>query len=440
MAAPMVQTKHPGIYTRGSRFVVVYRDTSGRQRKESARTLTEARKLKASRATDVDRGEFQASSRLTFGDYGAEWVERYQGNGRRGFRESTRDDYRRLLRDAAIPFLGRKRLTAITPKDVADYIGWLCDAEAQGHHAQELAVERWRASVEAARASGRELPKQPKARDRARTLSDSTVRNCLNPVRSCLATAKREGLIRSNPAADAALPARETVEDEDGERVRPFTGEQLDVFLRVVHPRHRLMFHVLAATGLRISELLALQWRHLRLDGSAPCVRVRRAIVRGRVQPPKSRHGRRDVPLSPALVDELRAARKASDWSGDEDLVFPSREGTAQLMENLRRRVLRPATEEAGASWAGFHTFRHTVASRLFAEGRNVKQVQRWLGHHSPSFTLDTYVHLLEGDLGEPLDLGLASPPEALPRLEGEAVGAGALRGFAPPSVATTTT
>jgi hypothetical protein len=30
-------------------------------------------------------------------------------------------------------------------------------------------------------------------------------------------------------------------------------------------------------------------------------------------------------------------------------------------------------------------------------------QVQRWLGHHSPSFTLDTYVHLLDADLGEPL-------------------------------------
>jgi hypothetical protein len=49
------------------------------------------------------------------------------------------------------------------------------------------------------------------------------------------------------------------------------------------------------------------------------------------------------------------------------------------------------------------HTFRHTVASRLFAEGRNVVQVQRWLGHHSASFTLDTYVHLLDNDLGESL-------------------------------------
>jgi hypothetical protein len=40
----------------------------------------------------------------------------------------------------------------------------------------------------------------------------------------------------------------------------------------------------------------------------------------------------------------------------------------------------------------------------MFAAGRNVVQVQRWLGHHSPSFTLDTYVHLLDADLGEPME------------------------------------
>jgi hypothetical protein len=38
----------------------------------------------------------------------------------------------------------------------------------------------------------------------------------------------------------------------------------------------------------------------------------------------------------------------------------------------------------------------------LFAEGRNAVQVQRWLGHHLPTFTLSTYVHLLGGDLGNP--------------------------------------
>jgi integrase len=53
----------------------------------------------------------------------------------------------------------------------------------------------------------------------------------------------------------------------------------------------------------------------------------------------------------------------------------------------------------------GFHAFRHTCASLLFAEGRNVKQVQRWLGHAKASITLDTYLHLLDEGVGEPLEI-----------------------------------
>jgi len=144
----------------------------------------------------------------------------------------------------------------------------------------------------------------------------------------------------------------------------------------------------------------------VRLDGSEPCVRVRRALVRGKVEPPKSRHGRRDVPLDAALVSELRAWRAGTEWPNADDLVFPSLAGTGQNVENLRSRILRPAAEEAGAPWAGFHTFRHTCASLLFARGCNAVQVQRWLGHHSAAFTLETYVHLLPGDGAAALALG----------------------------------
>jgi len=375
MAAKMEKTRHPGIYKRGARYVVVYRDGGGVQRKQAARTLDEARKLKAARTADVARGEFHPASRERFREYAEAWVERYQGTGRRGFRESTRDDYRRLLVEFAYPFFDdrrRRRLTEVTPSDVAEFIAWLCDAGEQG-----------------------------------RALSDSTVRNVLNPVRSCLATAVREGKVRHNPTVGASLPHRERIADEDGQEVRVLSREQLAAFLAVVHPRHRVMFRVLASTGLRVSELVALQWRHVRLDGSEPCVRVRRALVRGREQPPKSRHGRRDVPLGRDLVDALRAHRTASEWPGEEDLVFPTLNGTPLQVENVRRRVLRPAAEEAGAPWVGFHTFRHTCASMLFERGENVKKVQRWLGHHSASFTLETYVHLLDERLPEPVDLGL---------------------------------
>ena len=58
----------------------------------------------------------------------------------------------------------------------------------------------------------------------------------------------------------------------------------------------------------------------------------------------------------------------------------------------------------AGTRWAvirGFHTFRHTCASLLFAGGKNVKQVQVWLGHSDPGFTVRIYIHLMDDGLGD---------------------------------------
>ncbi len=163
------------------------------------------------------------------------------------------------------------------------------------------------------------------------------------------------------------------------------------------------MFQLLAATGLRRSELLALEGRHLVLDGEQPIVTVRQRVRRRKghgltLGPLKSRYARREVPLPLALADLLKALRSAPGA-----FVFSGTGGAMLDPDNLWARVLQPACSEAGVEWAGFHTFRHTVASRLFAEGRNVVHVQRWLGHHSPSFTLDTYVHLLDGDVGIPL-------------------------------------
>jgi integrase len=165
---------------------------------------------------------------------------------------------------------------------------------------------------------------------------------------------------------------------------------------------------VLASTGLRVSEAIALQWRHLQLDGSTPHLKVRRALVKGTMGAPKSRHSRRDVSLDPDLALALREHRRDSEWPGDDDLVFPVGNGSPIRPSNLRRRVLKPTAQEAGVPWVGFHSFRHTCASLLFAQGRNAVQVQRWLGHHSAAFTLARYVHLLDGDLGAPLSLNVA--------------------------------
>lgn len=132
---------------------------------------------------------------------------------------------------------------------------------------------------------------------------------------------------------------------------------------------------------------------------------MRRAIVRSRLEPPKTRHVRRDVPVSSALVDGLLEWHKTTEWPGPEDLVFPTLTGGPHDYGNLGHRVLAPTAQEAGVPWINFHTFRHTAASMLFEQGRNAKQVQRWSGHHSAAFALDRYIHLLSDELDEPLEL-----------------------------------
>ena len=385
MAAKLEKTRTPGIFKRGSRYVFSYR-ANGKQRWESCRTLDEARRAKAARTTDIGRGEFEERSRITLHEYAREWIERYQGTGRRGFREETRTEYRALLDRFALRYFPRQtKLTEITPSQIASFIGWLCEQTKP--------------------AATKEDPKR-----RVR-LSDKTVRNALGPLTACLASARREGLIRHSPATGAALPHRARV-DEDEDRPRPFPRiededgavvETMELVVSRVELSHRLMFELLAATGLRRSELLVLNGRHLALDGDHPRVKVRQRVRRRRgeglvIGPLKSRYAKRDVPIPSSLADRLRVLGIAPD-----DLVFRTATGTVLDPDNLATRVLAPACAAAGVTWAGFHTFRHTVASRLFAEGRNVVQVQRWLGHHSASFTLDTYVHLLDNDLGEPL-------------------------------------
>ena len=67
--------------------------------------------------------------------------------------------------------------------------------------------------------------------------------------------------------------------------------------------------------------------------------------------------------------------------------------------------MLIPAAARAGLTGVGFHTLRHTCASMLIESGLSRLRPQRWMGHHSPAFTLETYGHLIDGDLGPGLDL-----------------------------------
>jgi integrase len=369
----LVKTKTPGVFKRVDGkgrtigYACVFR-SAGKQRKRHARTYEEARRIKRESETDRDRGELQERSTATFLRYLDEWVERYRGQGRRGFRENTREEYRRLIRTYAHRHFPRKlKLVDVSTYALARYMDWIADESEQG-----------------------------------KRLSDRTVANAVIPLRAALATAKREGLIRHNPAQGLAMPHREPLPDEE---VKVFSREQLTAVLAMAPERHKPLLELLAATGLRISEAIALQRLHLQLDQSEPEVCIRRAIVRDRIVPPKSKYGHREVRLPASLTAKLRAHLAAQPGQDSTTLAFPNKTNGPLDPGNLRRRVLKPLAEEVDAPWAGFHTFRHTFASLHLSQGTNLLQLSRALGHHSPAFTLTRYTHLLPGDPAPILDL-----------------------------------
>ena len=94
MAAPLVKTKTPGIYKRGSRYVFSYR-VDGKQRWESCRTLEEASRAKR-RATPTSARRVRGTVPGHAPRIRDEWVDRYQGRAAAGS-VRHRDDYRRML-------------------------------------------------------------------------------------------------------------------------------------------------------------------------------------------------------------------------------------------------------------------------------------------------------------------------------------------------------
>jgi integrase len=358
------RTKHPGIYKRGNRYVVIYRDPQGRQRKRSARTLAEARDLKAALNADVARGEYRSHSRTTFAEYATEWIRHYQGRTRRGFGEGSREDYRRALGldekgtptgRGALAFFGRMHLAAVEPRDVREY-------------ASRLA---------------------------ARGLAPSSIRKNIAPLRALFATALEDGAIRSNPVSGVRIaPA---ADDLDGDEVKALTEDELRRVLAQLPEAWRPFFDFLCQTGLRIGEAIELRW--VDIDGSR--LHVSRRFYRGAPGLPKGRK-KREVPLGRDLAQALWKQRKERHAKADE-LVFLSARGLRIDPHNVAARVLKPAARTVGVGdWVSFHTFRHTCATMLFRRGWNAVQVQKFLGHADPGFTLRTYVHLLPEDLPEP--------------------------------------
>jgi len=159
-----------------------------------------------------------------------------------------------------------------------------------------------------------------------------------------------------------------------------------------------LLVRLLAYTGLRYGEAVALRVRHVDL------LHKRLRVVDNVTEPGGRQHTgtpkndeARDVPLPAFLADAL-AEHLAG--RGPDAYLFATAAGTPLRAGNVRR-LFDPAADAVGLPDLHMHDLRHTAASLAVSAGANVKVVQRMLGHKSAAMTLDVYADLFADDLDD---------------------------------------
>lgn len=162
-------------------------------------------------------------------------------------------------------------------------------------------------------------------------------------------------------------------------------------------PRERALWATAMYAGLRLGELLGLEWDDVDFDHGL--VHVRRSWDQdaGAIAP-KSRAGLRAVPLSDTLRRHLAEHRLACGWG--RGLVF-GRSADRPFAPNTPNNRAQRAWQAAGMNPIGLHECRHTFASFMIAAGVNAKALSVYMGHSSVTITFDGYGHLMPGNEAE---------------------------------------
>ena len=241
--------------------------------------------------------------------------------------------------------------------------------------------------------------------------SPHTVRAVLTPLSRILAQAERRGMIASNPCARLDRGERPRLSRR---QVRVLSRDEMALLLGKAEKRYRPFLATAMFSGLRLGELLALEWREIDFEREVIHVSGQLSGKAERVAP-KTPQAVRDVILMPALARVLREAKAASRFSQPHDFVFASATGRPLDGRNVAQRGLQAAAEAAGlvpprpkkgearrAALDGqrerltMHELRHCFASLLIAQGEDVTFVSSQLGHANPAITLRVYAHLFE--------------------------------------------
>src|SRR3954452_14769340 len=343
--------------------------------KRGFRTRKDAAAALRAEIPKADVGEWVEPSKQNLDAYLAEWV-----HGQR-LSPSTLASYRKNIRVHIDPYLDAQPVARLT--------GSMVDA--------------WMRKLEA---SGRA--------DGQGGLSARTVRYVYTILRSALSDAVKQGRLSVNPTDRSTPP---TPSEARPPEMQAWTAPELGRFLGWVaaqDPDLAMGWRLLAATGMRRGEALALRWRDVDLDAGRLAVRRSLSTLKTKgageqlVEGPTKTGQARVVDIDADTIAALRAYRAVRgsltlNLVRDTAPVLGNLDGTPRHPERYSRRFVdqvaqaRRALGEDQLPRIRLHDLRHTHATLLLAAGEPVKVVSERLGHANAMITLTVYQHVHPG-------------------------------------------
>lgn len=266
----------------------------------------------------------------------------------------------------------------VTPGTAAEYKRVLArsgiDTGLPVHLIDRADIESWVATRARTASKRTKRPPAPK-----------TIRNEHGLISTILAHAETRGWVRTNAAKGVRLPAKTHADLE------LLTDQEFLALHAAVSERYQPLVWLLGATGLRWGEATALTWRDVGKDW----VTVRQAWKHderhGRILgTPKTRRASRRIVTTPAVIAML------GDRGAPDGFVFTNSRGDSVKHSTFWASHWKPACIAAGLSpIPGIHALRHWAASYMLAQGADLFEVSRALGHADISTTSNVYGHLV---------------------------------------------
>ena len=210
---------------------------------------------------------------------------------------------------------------------------------------------------------------------RRQGISPSHVNGMRAVLSNVLSAAAEWGYLESNPVRGMRLGPRTPVR-----KLEVPTEAQVRNLVAALDEPCRTLVAIAALTGLRIGELLGLEWKHI--DFLREELSVEQALKEnGKIGKVKTESSKARIPLSPEACQFFEQYRTTCRDTKPDSMVFQTGRGTLLKAGNLRNRDLGPMCQKLGLPHFTWHCFRHTAGTLLTDEAESMKTVQSLLRH-----------------------------------------------------------